>query len=137
MVELRTTSKRAYAKGPFQDCCCQCPHSCGLHRRPSNTSRWFWFSFLWSHCSFPLSLGAGKVLFVPSKTGVSVSPSLVEVLSSSPTGLQGQIPWGFLVPLSDAQSGKPDEGFRAIATVRDFFGSILQPVGHPPSEYGI
>ena len=30
----------------------------------------------WSHCSFPLSLGAHRALFVPSKTGVSVSPGL-------------------------------------------------------------
>ena len=39
--------------------------------------------------------GTHKVLFVPDKTGVSVSPSPVEVLLSSPVFLQGQIPWGF------------------------------------------
>ena len=62
------------------------------HRRPSNTSRQFWLSLLWSLCPFPLSLGACKVLCVPAKTGVPVSPSPVEVLQSNPPGLQGQIP---------------------------------------------
>ena len=46
-----------------------------------------------SQCSFLLSLGELKDLFVPSKTRVSVSPSPVD-----PTGLHGQIPWGFSVP---------------------------------------
>ena len=70
----------------FKDCCRQCPHPhaepCDprLHGRPSNTSRWFWFRVLWGHCSFPLGLGAYNILFVPSKTGVSVAPSPVEVL---------------------------------------------------------
>ena len=51
-----------------------------LHRRPSVSSRSFGFSFLWNHCFFPLSLGVGNVLFVPSKIRVSVSPSPMEVL---------------------------------------------------------
>ena len=72
-----------------------------------------------------------------SKSRVSVSPIPVEILWWNPTGLQGQIPWGFLVPLSDPQSGKPDEGFRTFTTVQDCFGIVLQPVGHPPSGYAI
>ena len=32
--------------------------------------------YRWSHCSFPLSLGAHRALFVSSKTGVSGSPGL-------------------------------------------------------------
>ena len=51
-----------------------------LHRRPSVSSRSFGFSFVWNHCFFPLSLGVGNVLFVPSKIRVSVSPSPMEVL---------------------------------------------------------
>ena len=46
----------------------------------NQASRQVWFSLLWDQCSFPLSLGTRKILFVPSKTGVSVSPSPVEVL---------------------------------------------------------
>ena len=45
-----------------------------LHRRPSSTSRCFWFSLLWGHCSFPLGLGLQKTLLVHSKTGVSCFP---------------------------------------------------------------
>ena len=39
-------------------------------------SRQFWFRLLWRRCTFPLSLCARKVWFLPSKTGVSVSPIL-------------------------------------------------------------
>ena len=39
-----------------------------------------------------------KVLFMPSESGVSVSPCLVAVMQSNPTGLQSQISWGFPVP---------------------------------------
>ena len=111
------------------------PH---LHRRPSNTSRWFWFSFLWSHCSFLLSLGAHKVLFVPSKPGVSVSPTLMEVLWSNPTVLQDQIPWGFPVPLLGPRAGKPDMGSKPSQQWDTFFCIIvLQFVDHPPGGDGI
>ena len=41
-----------------------------FHRKPFNTSRYFWLSLLWGHCSFPLGLGADKILFVPSKPEV-------------------------------------------------------------------
>ena len=75
-------SESVYAKGDFPGLLLSVPPSLWwassnpcLHRRPSNTS-----SLLWGHCSSPLGLGAHKILFVPSKTGVSVSPSPVEVL---------------------------------------------------------
>ena len=76
---------------------------------------------------------------MPSKTGVSVSPSPVEVLWSNPTGLQGQIPWGFSVPLSDPQAGKPDVEFRTFTTMGElaWIITILQFVGHPSGGYGI
>ena len=35
---------------------------------------------LWGLCSFPLGPGVHKILFVPSKTGISVSSSLMEFL---------------------------------------------------------
>ena len=77
MVGLMENSKRFYAKGdlprqllPVPPSLWWTPADPRLHKRPSNTSRWFCFSFLWSHCSFPLSLGACKVLFMPSKTGI-------------------------------------------------------------------
>ena len=65
---------------------------------------------LWSHCSFPLSPGAHKVLFVPSKTGVYFHQPCGSLIIKS-TGFQCHIPWGFPVPLLDPQAGKPDVGF--------------------------
>ena len=58
-----------------------------------------------------------QVLFVPLESGVSVSLSLVEVLSSNPAGLQGQVSWGFPVPFLDPQPGKPDVGLRIFTAV--------------------
>ena len=54
---------------------------------------------------------------LPSKTGVSVSPSSAEVLLSNPTGLQNQVPWGFPVPLLGPQAVKPDVGFQTFTAV--------------------
>ena len=62
---------------------------------PTSASRFGSVSF-GGHCSFPLDLGAHKILFMSSKTGISVSPSPVEVLKSNPAGLQGPVPWGSL-----------------------------------------
>ena len=55
-----------------------------------------------------------KVLFVPFKIRASVSPVLWK---SNPTGLPGQIPWGFPVPLMGPQAGEPHMGFRTFMTV--------------------
>ena len=35
-----------------------------LHKRPSNTSMYVWFSLLWGYCSFLLGPDACKILFV-------------------------------------------------------------------------
>ena len=127
MVGLMAISQRAYAKGngPSKTAAASAPVpmlSPGdprLHGRPSNTSRWFWFCILWGHCSFPLGLDAYDILFVPSKTGVSVSLSPSEGLKSNPAGPQGQISWWFPVLWSDPQAGKPDIGFRTFTTVQE------------------
>ena len=87
------------------------------HRRHSNTSRYIWFSLLWSHSSLPVSPDTHKILFMPSKSWASVSPSLVEVLQLNPVGLQSQIPWQFLLPLPDPQVGNPDMGLRIFIIV--------------------
>ena len=43
---------------------------------PNQASRQVWLSLLWDQCSFPLkSLGTSKILFEPSKTGVSFPQS--------------------------------------------------------------
>ena len=102
-------------------------------QEPSNSSRWFWFSLLWGHCSFPLGLGAHKNLFVPSKSGVSISSSPLEVLKLNPANPQVQSSWGFPVLLSDPQAGKLDVGFRTITTVGELLLGYCSPVCGSPS----
>ena len=67
---------------------------------------------------FALGPSVHETLCASSKSGVSVSPSPVEFLQSSPTGLQSQMLWGWLPLLPDTQVGEPDVGLR-----------ILNPVG--------
>ena len=52
--------------------------------------------------------------------------------------LQGQILWGFPVPLSDPQAGKPDVGFKMVTTVQEllwYYYSLI--CGCPPGGYRI
>ena len=86
----------------------------------------------------PLGPDVHTTLCVPSKSGVSVSPSLVEVLQSNPTSLLSLILWEFLLPLLDPQVEKPDWGSEPSLQWVDFCDiSVLQSVSHPPSSYGI
>ena len=86
----------------------------------------------------PLGPYAHTTLRVPSKSGVSVSPSPVEVLKSNPASLQSLILYKFLLPLLDPQVGKPDMGLRTFTPVDGLLCiSVLQFVSHPPSSYGI
>ena len=54
------------SKGTFPDCCCQSPIPVVSPWQPTppqeTRQHWqvFWFSLLWSHCSFPLSLGVRR-----------------------------------------------------------------------------
>ena len=61
---------------------------------------------------FPLGPGAHKTLWASSKSGISVNPSPVEFLQSSPAGLQSQMLWGLLLLKPDPQTGEPDFGLR-------------------------
>ena len=109
-----------------------------LHRRPSNTSREFWFSHLLGHCCFPLGVGASKIFFVPSKIRVSVSLSPVEVMQTNSTGLQGQIPWGFLLLCQIPRLGSLMWSSEASEQWEYFFDIlVLHFVGHPPDGNGI
>ena len=122
------------SKVTSQDCCWQCPvPAASCHRRHYNTSRYAWFSLLWGHCSFPVSPDTRKILFMPSKSGASVSPSLVEVLQLNPAGLQSQIPWQFLLPLPDPQVGNPDMGLRIFTIVVELLWYYCSPVCGSPT----
>ena len=67
---------------------------------------------------------------------VSVSPSPVELLQLSPTGLQSQILWGLFL-MSDLQTGSLICGSELSHLWKNFCDIILQFVGHPPRVYGI
>ena len=74
-----------------------------------------------------------QVLFVPYKSGVSISLSPLKVLQSNPAGLQSQIPWGFSVPLPDPQAQEPDVGPRIFTKVQELLWYyFLHSVGHSP-----
>ena len=82
----------------------------------------------------PLSPDAHTTLCVPSKSGVSVSPSPVEVLQSIPTRLQSLILYEFLLPLLDPQVGKPDVGLRAFTPVGGLLWYKCSPVCESPTQ---
>ena len=87
-------SKRVYANESFQ-CLCACGEPLLTHPStgdPPTLAGSFDFGFLWGHCSSPLGLGACKILFVPSKTGVcfpqySESPLIKSHWPSRPDSL--------------------------------------------------
>ena len=85
----------------------------------------------------PLGCDAHTTLCVPSKSGVSVSPSPVKVLQSNPASIQSLILWEFLFPLLDPQVGKPDMGLRTFTPVGGLLWYNCSPVCHPPNGYGI
>ena len=72
--------------------------------------------------------------FVPSKSGVSVSPSPVEVLQSVPTKLQSLILYEFLLLLPDPQVGKPDVGLRTFTPVGGLLWYKCSPVCESPTQ---
>ena len=76
----------------------------------------------------PLGPDAHTTLCVQSKSGVSVSPSPVDVLQSNPASLQSLILLEFLLPLLDPQVGKPDVGLRTFTPVGGLLWYKCPPV---------
>ncbi len=56
-------------------------------------------------------------LYVPFKNGVSVSPSPVELLCTSSTGLQCQMLQGLFLPVPDPYTWEFDVGLRTLTPV--------------------
>ena len=78
-----------------------------LPRRFSKNYSQVQHRFLWSLC-FALGPSAYESLCVPFKSGGSVSPSPMELLHTSSTGLQCQMLWGLFLLMSDPQTWGPD-----------------------------
>ena len=70
-----------------------------------------------------------------SQSGVSASPPSCGSLVIKPTGLQGQIPWRFPVPLLDPQAGKPDMRLRNFTTVGELCWYYCTPDCGSPSQW--
>ena len=86
--------------------------------------------------SLLLHLGpdAHTILYAASKSGVSVSPSPVEVQQSIPTRLQSLILYEFLLPLPDPQVGKRDVGLRTFTPVGGLLWYKCSPVCESPTH---
>ena len=67
---------------------------------------------------------------MPSKSGVSVSPTSVGVLKPNPSALQGQMTREFQVPLSEPQAGFLDVRCRTFTIVGELW-YFCSPVTHP------
>ena len=96
----------------------QLPH---FPRRSSKHHRQVWPRVLWSLC-YSLGPSAHESLCIPFKHGVSISPSLVQLLWTNTTGPQCQILQGILLPVPDPQVWEPDMGLRILIPL----GEILQ-----------
>ena len=83
----------------------------------------------------PLDPDVHTTLCVPSKSGVSVSPSPVEVLQSNPTSFQSLILWEFLLLLLYPQVGKPDVGLRTFTPVGGLVWYNCSPVCESPTQW--
>ena len=76
----------------------------------------------------PLGPDVHTILCVHSKSGVSVSPSPVEVLQSNPASIQSLILLEFLLPLLHPQVGKPDVVLRPFTPVGGLLWYKCSPV---------
>ena len=128
-------------RGASQNFCCQCPCPCGEPQTPPASAgdpptlagRSGSVSYGVTAPS-PLGPGVHTTLCVPSKSGVSVSPSPVEVLQSNPASLRSLILWEFLLPLLDPQVGKPDVGLRTFTPVGGLLWCNWSPVCESPIQ---
>ena len=87
-----------------------------LPRRPCKPAGWSGPDS-YEVTAFALGLGVHESLYAPSKCGVSVSPSPVEFLQSSPPALQSQMLWGIFLLMPDPQAEEPDVGLRTLIPV--------------------
>ena len=144
MVGLKATSKRIYANmhlpglwRPEFLSLQQAKSNLHLCRRPSNTHRQVWLSFLWNHCSFPLGPGEHKVLFVPSKSLCFPQSCGSSVIKSRYPSKSDSL--GIPSPFAKSPGWEVSYvGLRTFPTVQELPWYYCSPVcGLPPSEYEI
>ena len=64
-----------------------------------------------------LGAGARESLCVPFKNGVSISPSPVELLRTSPISLQCQMLQGLFLPVLDPHTWEFDVGLKTLTPI--------------------
>ena len=112
-------------------------HSCFPSMSSKNCSQ-VWPRFLWRHC-FALGPSEHESLCMPFKNGVSISPSPVELLHTSPTGLQVPDAPGALSPSARSPHVRVWCGAQNSHSCR--WVSVNQLVSSlwsfPPRRYGV
>ena len=100
-----------------------------------------WSSLLWGHCSFLLGHGVHKILFVPSKRGVSIHPPPPSY--GNPTAKSCRPsksdPLGIPSPYASSPSWKAWHGSSepSVEWENSFGAMVLQFLGCPSSGYGV
>ena len=79
-----------------------------------------------------------EILCVPFWSGVSISPSPLELSKVSPTDLQSQAFWGIIFPVQDPQDEEPEVGLRPLTPCREPLQCNYSPIcGLPIWVHGI
>lgn len=102
----------------------------------SKISRYVWPQNLIISLLLSWVLGHVRFLCMPLKSEISISPSPVELLKLSPTGLQGQRLWGLIFLLCIPLDWESDGG-SGFSLLWENLCNILQCMSHPPGRYGV
>ena len=139
MIGLMANSRRVHAKGdlPGPPSPWWAPADPHRHRRPCNTSREFWFSLLWGHCSSLWVLVRAKFYLCPPRLE-SLFPSVLwEAYNQTPLALKARFPGDSQSLCRVPRLGSLMWGSEPSQQCENLFGIIvLQSVGHPPNGYG-
>ena len=103
-------------------------------RRSSKNCSQVWPRFLWRLC-FALGPSAHESLCALFKNEISVSPSPMELLHTSPTGLQCQMFCVLFLPVPDPQAWGPDVGLRTLTPIGESLWYSYFPVCGFPTQW--
>ena len=125
-----------YQGGTSQDSCCQCPHPCD-EPPPTRTSTGDPPTPGGRSGSVACGVTAPFPWFFVHTKFCLCSPgvrSLFPLVLWKSCGLQGQIPWGFLVPLQYPQAGKPGVELSTFTAVGELLWYYCSPVCGSPTQ---
>ena len=145
LVELLADSGRAHTKEYFPELLLPVSLSSRwdratpcLCRRPSNTSRWVWFSLLWGHCSFPWVPMCTLLCVCPPRVESLFPPVLLKSCNQIPLAFEVWFSWNSSSRCRTPRLGSLTWGSKPSLHWVDFCGvSVLQFLSHTPGSYGI